>query len=231
VLPQSLSELYAVLGPQGRDRVHHRNRQIHFDTAGVQVDLFEFERLIAKDTSEALAQAVKIHRGGLLKDWEEESWFSEERENCLAGYLDAMNTLTRAALVARDFDLAASYLRRSVNAYPEMDSAWTRLVEVYGLMGSAAKVEETQQRYLIALRTRCAEEAREIAPSRRFLLACEQALQSAAAPPVLTSFGTVDPPAQTPISSGQPYPDVSSPSHPLTPLTSSSGAGRRRGPA
>src|SRR5947209_4643090 len=78
-LPQCLSELYAVLG-QDRDRVKHSNRQVYFDTRDVSVDIFQFEKLIAHNTPESLRMAVDLYGGGLLKDWEEESWFSEERE-------------------------------------------------------------------------------------------------------------------------------------------------------
>lgn len=192
VLPQSLGVIYQVLGEEDRRRVRHQNRQIHFDTTGIKVDLFEFERLIARSSPETLSQAVKIHRGGLLKDWEEECWFSEERENCLAEYLDAMNSLTRDALNAQDYDLAASYLRRSVNAYPEMDGAWTRLVDVYGMTGNTSEIETTRRRYLEALRRRCEDEGREIKPSARFLLACDQAIKSALAPPAPVSTEAPD---------------------------------------
>ncbi len=189
VLPQSLSALYEVLG-KDRIRIHHQNHQIHFDTTGVEVDLFEFERLIAKGSSESLVQAVKIHRGGLLKDWEEESWFYDERENSLAEYLDALNTLSHAAIVAHDYDLATSYLRRHVKAFPEMDGAWTRLIEIYGMTGSSYQIEETQQQYHLALRKRSIEESREFVPSTRFRQAYEQALHQTISPQVLISVNS-----------------------------------------
>lgn len=187
-LPQALTELYRVLGPTDRDRIRHANRQVYFDTSGVSVDLFEFERLIARNTPETLEQAVKIHRGGLLKDWPEEGWFYEEREESLTAYLDAIKTLTDAALKAQDYDRAASFLRRFVNAYPEMDGAWTRLVEALGKAGNREEVERVQQRYLDALQQRSNAEGRVISPSTRFLVACEQArrdeLSSLTAAPV-----------------------------------------------
>ncbi|MCW3051066.1 MAG: hypothetical protein JWN14_236 [Chthonomonadales bacterium] len=190
VLPQSLKELFRILGDEDRHRIHHRNRQIHFDTSGVQVDLFTFQELIARNTLETLALAVTLHRGGLLKDWEEEGWFCEERESSLAEYLDALNTLTQAALEAQDYGRAASLLRRYVNAYPEMDSAWARLVEVYRMTDSTAEIAVTQQRYLAALRKRCAAEGREITPSPRVLRACEQAVPGAKSPSVLSAADT-----------------------------------------
>src|SRR5437879_1312596 len=84
-------------------RIRHWSLKIYFYTSGVHVDLFEFERLIERNTSDSLDEAIQIHRGGLLKDWEEESWFCEERENSLAAYLDAMNTLADTALQTHDY--------------------------------------------------------------------------------------------------------------------------------
>ena len=79
VLPQSLHELRERLGETDRERIVSRNGQIYFDTTGIAVDIFQFEHLISKNTLEALEEAVKLHRGKLLKDWEEEPWFAEER--------------------------------------------------------------------------------------------------------------------------------------------------------
>ena len=171
VLPHSLGELYDAFG-QDRSRLTHKNHQIHFDTSGVSVDLFEFDWLIGRGTPDCLAQATKLHRGGLLKDWEEEGWFCEERENSLADYLEAINSLTKSALACHDYDLAACYLRRYVNAYPEMDAAWSRLAEVYAAAGNTLDIEQTREKYLKSLDIRSKAEGRVLAPSQRFVQAC-----------------------------------------------------------
>jgi DNA-binding SARP family transcriptional activator len=178
VLPNCLVELYSVLG-EDRARIQHGNRQVCFDTRDIRVDSFEFDRLIQQNTQESLRRAVDLYGGGLLKDWEEESWFNEEREACLANYLEAINTLAKSAIAEGDYDLAASYRRRYVNAYPEMDSGWARLIEVYGLAGNPTMIEKARARYLEALETRSREAKRALSPSGRVLRTCEEALQRA----------------------------------------------------
>ena len=173
VFPQSVKELREVLGPEDRNRIKHASHQIHFDTSGVQVDMFVFDKLIQRGTQESYETAVRIYKGGMLRDWEEDSWFSEERENCLLGYLDAIDFLAKDALANKDFGRAASFLRLHVSAYPEMDSAWIRLAQVYITSGEIESLRDMKSQYLASLSKRSAEEGRRLEPSVRLLNLCD----------------------------------------------------------
>ena len=169
VFPHSVCELRDVLGPADRDRIYQANRQIHFDTSGVRVDMFAFDKLIQKGTQESYETAVRLYNGGLLRDWPEDSWFSEERENCLLGYLDAIDYLARKALAQEDFSRAAAFLRLHVNTFPEMDSAWTRLAQVYDMSGESGNLQDVKLEYITFLAKRSEDEGRVISPSISFM--------------------------------------------------------------
>jgi DNA-binding SARP family transcriptional activator len=173
-LPHAISELYKVLGEE-RNRVRHAGDQLYFDAAGIDVDAFRFDKLVAKGDRNALECAVALYRGGILKGWEEAGWLCEERESYFVAYLDALDTLAGLAAAEGRFDRAASFLRRYVDIYPEMDAAWARLVEILAQAGETAAVAQTQERYLLEVRHRVGD-GHCSTPSQRVLTACARAL-------------------------------------------------------
>jgi hypothetical protein len=152
----------------------HGNRQISLDLNGAEVDAFRFNALIQKGTPDALAEAVSIHATGLLSDWDE-CWLTEAREEYLADFVEAVKALARTAEQNGDLELAASYLKRYVDALPEMDSAWARLIDAYVRSGNDTLARQTCERYHAYLKQRSADEGREILPSRLVLAACPPA--------------------------------------------------------
>jgi DNA-binding SARP family transcriptional activator len=172
-LPQAISELYRVLG-EDRARLRHGNHQLFFDATGIEVDAFTFDSLISRADRGSLEQAVALYRGELLKGWQT-GWLSEEREAYVAAYLDALDTLSGMEAKEGHLDRAASYLRRYVDIYPQMDSAWARLVEIYARAGQTAAVAQLRERYLRQFQNR-SEDGERGAPSQRVLAACARAL-------------------------------------------------------
>jgi len=121
------SVLRACLGVERR-RIKVEKNSLFLDVRDMRVDVFEFEALIARNDPESLQKAIRLYQGGLLKDWEG-PWVLERREELRESYLDALQTLTRSAIQAQEYERASTYLRRFTHIYPEMDSAWAQLIE------------------------------------------------------------------------------------------------------
>jgi hypothetical protein len=94
-----------------------------------------------------------------------------------------MQTLTRAAINAGTFEIAASYLRRFTLAYPEMDSGWAQLIDVYRTMGDIDQAEKTFASYCESLEQRGVQEERDIPISPRVLSLIEGVRNRTAALP------------------------------------------------
>ena len=164
-LRKTESVLRACLGEE-KTRIKVENNSLFLDVRNIRVDVFEFESLVARNEAESYQKAVRLYQGGLLKDWEG-SWLLERREELQEGYLDALQTLTRTALQAQEYEKATTYLRRFTHVYPEMDSAWAQLIEVYRLAGNVGQAEDAYESYLAALERREEEEGRVIPLSQR----------------------------------------------------------------
>ena len=77
------------------------------------------------------------------------SWLLKRREELQESYLDALQILTRTAIQTQEYERAPTYLRRFTHVYPEMDSAWAQLIEVYRLAGNVGQAEAAYQTYLL----------------------------------------------------------------------------------
>ena len=164
-LRKTESVLRACLGDE-KTRIKVEKNSLFLDVRNIHVDVFEFESLIARNEAESYQKAVRLYQGGLLKDWEG-SWLLERREELQEGYLDALQTLTRTALQAQEYEKATTYLRRFTHVYPEMDSAWAQLIEAYRLAGNVGQADAAYESYLAALERREEEEGRVIPLSQR----------------------------------------------------------------
>jgi DNA-binding SARP family transcriptional activator len=156
-------------GREEERRVQVGANRICLNLKGVRVDIFEFEKLVNRGDTASLQAAVKLYRGGLLKDFgdEDEVWILERREEYQISYLDAIRTLAETAIRAGDYARAASYLRQFTRICPEMDAGWARLIEVYTVTGDLSPAEEIYRDYLAALALRGAEQERSLQPSPR----------------------------------------------------------------
>jgi len=164
-LRQAESTLRTALGEE-KWRLKAINNSLFVDASGIRVDLFEFEQLVEKVDIGSLQRAIKLYRGGLLKDWQG-PWINARREELQESYLDALQRAIRATLLSEEFEKAATLLRRFTQAYPLMDYAWAQLIEVYQLTGQHACADETYQDYLAALNARSLEERRTLTPSAK----------------------------------------------------------------
>src|SRR5579862_2206647 len=153
------------LGDDSRRLIIERST-VTFDTAGLAVDVFEFDRLAGRTDIPSLKLASAMYRGGLLKDWDD-TWLLEAREELKESYLQALQTITRSLLRDREYCQADTYLRRFIHLYPEMDSAWAQLIEVNRLAGQTDEAEQVYSAYLSGLAARGVDEGRAIAPSTR----------------------------------------------------------------
>src|SRR5580658_1108738 len=132
-LRKAESALRAGLGPD-RSFIKVANNSLYIDHSDMIIDVFEFEKLITLGDEKSLLKAIRLYHGGLLKDWDS-GWLLEKREELQTSYLDALRTLIRSAIRDREYERASSLLRRFTHVYPELDSAWGQLIEVYRLAG------------------------------------------------------------------------------------------------
>ncbi len=164
-LRQAESTLRAALGDD-RWRIKASNNSLFLDMTDVRVDVLEFEQLTAKQDMDSLQQAIRIYRGGLLKDWDG-AWIVSRREELQESYLDALQQVVRIAVQDEDYEKAATLLRRFTQTFPRMDSGWAQLIEVYFLAGLHENAQSTFDSYMRALELRGADERRVLTPSRR----------------------------------------------------------------
>lgn len=164
-LRQAESALRSALGDE-KWRIKASNNSLFLDVTDVHVDVLEFEQLIAKQDKDSLQKAIRIYRGGLLKDWDG-AWIVSRREELQESYLDALQQIVRIAVQGEDYEKAITLLRRFTQTFPRMDSGWAQLIEVYFLANQRDNAQTAYQGYMQALEDRAADERRVLTPSRR----------------------------------------------------------------
>jgi len=164
-LRKAESALRSCLGPD-RSRIKVGHNSLYIDVRDMTVDVFEFEKHVALGDETSLLKAIRLYRGGLLKDWES-GWILERREELQLCYLDSLQTLIKLAIKNREYEKASSLLRRFTHVYPNVDFAWGQLIEVYRMAGQVEAANLAYAAYLAALEARGKQEQRAIPPSQR----------------------------------------------------------------
>ena len=113
--------------------------------APLDMDLFEFERLLAtaddartdNERAQNLAQAVAIYRGDLLPDCYDD-WIAPERERLRDLYLHALERLIGHHEEQRHYEAAIGQAQRLLRSDPLHEATYHRLMRLYALNGDRA---------------------------------------------------------------------------------------------
>ena len=117
---------------------------VKLDLSVVTADVFEFERLIAEDTLEALEQAAMLYRDDLLsginiRDPAFEQWLRVERQRLRERVEQALTRVIDRSLAAGARDRAAAAARRLLALDPLRESACRALMQMYADQGQGAQ--------------------------------------------------------------------------------------------
>jgi predicted ATPase/DNA-binding SARP family transcriptional activator len=136
-LRKSLLDLRRALGPEAGRLYSPTPRTLVLDLSGAEVDALAFDAAVAQDDGPALEEAVKLYRGPLLEVCGEE-WVVPERQSREHAYLEALDSLARAAMARGGPAAAEHYLRRAVAVDPLRESTQRALMQALAARGDVA---------------------------------------------------------------------------------------------
>jgi predicted ATPase/DNA-binding SARP family transcriptional activator len=219
-LRRLLTDLRRALGTEG-ERLHSPTpRTLALDLTGAWADVVRFDTLIATKESEALEEAVALHRGPLLPDCPE-AWITPERVTREEAMLDALETLAVEALGHDRPHDAARHLRRVLAFNPWRETAQRGLMRALAAVGDHAGLILSYRNFRNALRREM-----NAAPDAETIALFQQLRSERRRIAYPTPIGGPTPklPAPSIVESAPPVPSASPvrsfglPARPLTPL-------------
>jgi TolB-like protein len=159
-LSQALCSIRKALADGAPSVVAADRDEVALDSEAVRVDVGEFERLLARETPDAIEEAVALYRGdllaGLAADEEPfEDWLRGERERLRSLALEAMSRLLEHYCRDGDTGRGTVLARRILALDPLREDAHRALIRLYAVSGQRAsalrqyeRCRETLQREL-----------------------------------------------------------------------------------
>src|SRR5579871_406575 len=149
-LRRSLNELRQILGPDAYRLTSPTPRTLRLDTAGMHIDLLDFDVALKRHDAPSLETAVALYRGDLLEGCDE-FWVIPEREARRRAYIEALHQLGQN-LQATDPAAALTYLRQAVAADPLNEPVQRSLLEALAAGENFAGVQQAYREFRLLLR-------------------------------------------------------------------------------
>jgi len=135
-LKQSLMRLRRCLDDADGGLLRGDRQSIALERAAASVDVLDFERLVRRGTTDALAEAAALYRGDLLeglsvRDPAFEDWLLVERQRLRQLFERALADLMAQALAGGDRETAADAARRLLLIDPLSEAAYRTLMQIH----------------------------------------------------------------------------------------------------
>lgn len=120
-----------------KEAVHHGEGRLSINPQLCWVDVWAFERMLGsgRPTVEATRRAVALYRGPFLADEPDASWGARLRQRLQREFAQAIERLAQREERRRQWDRAADWYERAIEADNTTEDFYRRLMVCYGKQG------------------------------------------------------------------------------------------------
>jgi TolB-like protein/Tfp pilus assembly protein PilF/DNA-binding winged helix-turn-helix (wHTH) protein len=158
-LRQALSELRRALGPEDADVVCPSAETVELDGTRIECDVLRFEALLGRGDRPALEEAVALHRGPFMEDFDLredafDEWRLQERRRLEARLLSSLASLASLCEADGDAEAALGHVDRAIEIAPLREEMHRKGMELCQRLERSTEALERYER----LRSRLAAE-------------------------------------------------------------------------